>query len=172
MKVPVVQDIMTRKVFTLKQDLDIHDAIKELLRTKHSGAPVTGEGDLLVGVLSEKDCLRVFSEEAYEDQHMPIGKVGDFMRRDISSIGPHDDLFRVADIFFAKSFRRLPVVEEGRIIGIISRKDILAACIKLWQSIPGGKPWSDSKYLSDDLKAMLADKGHVDRSEVRVDSTE
>lgn len=155
-KVPTVRDFMVTALVTLRPELPIRQAIDILLKHRISGAPVVDAAGSLVGMLSEKDCLRVFANAAF--YNTDPGDVEDYMARDVRTIEPEADMFKAADIFLKNSFRRLPVVENGRLIGQISRRDVLNASRQLADTPPVPKPWTDAKYLTDEVKAALADK--------------
>ena len=119
-------DIMTRSVVTLLLTSDIYDAVRTLLKHKISGAPVVDKNQKLVGVLSEKDCLKVLVGAALEG--LPEGRVSDYMTRDVETIGPSSSLYEVVHRFISRPYRRLPVVDDtGRVIGLVSRRDALIA---------------------------------------------
>ena len=155
-QVPVARDFMATKLITLRPDMDIFAAIDELLKHHISGAPVVDAEQRLVGILSEKDCLRVVAGGAFH--RSAGGSVGDYMSREVQTVDPEADVFRVADIFLSRSFRRLPVLEDGRLIGQVSRRDVLEASRRILEGSPARKPWTDAKYLTDEIKAALADK--------------
>jgi CBS domain-containing protein len=163
--IPIVRNFMTHKVFTIKPEADVHDAIQQLLKKRISGAPVVDCYKNLVGILSEKDCLRMFVGGAYSKT--PGGLVSEFMTQNILTCTPEDDLFKVADLFFSRSFRRLPVVEDGQLVGLVSRCDVLKASIDIWKD--GGQGGGDSNYLSIELQAKLKDRHIVRHEDVRVD---
>ncbi len=123
MKDAVVRDFMTTLMATLRQDMGIYEAIKILLKNKTSGAWVLDENKMLLGVLSEKDCLRIFANKAFNQ--IPTGIVADYMSKSMKSLHPDDDLFKVAELFLKNPFRRLPVIEHGILIGQVSRYDVL-----------------------------------------------
>lgn len=154
--VPVVRDFMATKLVTLRPEMSIHDAIAVLLKHHISGAPVVDAGQRLVGILSEKDCLRVVASGAFHTS--AAGMVEEYMSREVQTVDPETDVFRVADMFLSRSFRRLPVVENGRLIGQVSRRDVLNASLRILVASPVAKPWTDAKYLTDEIKAALADK--------------
>ena len=119
-------DIMTRSVVTLSPDMDIYGALQRLLKKKISGAPVVDLDGHLVGVLSEKDCLKVLTGEALDG--LPEGKVSDYMTRSVQSITPTTSIYDIVDHFLQAHFRRLPVVDQaGRVVGQVSRRDVLKA---------------------------------------------
>ena len=121
-----VADIMARSEATLDPESDIYDALKRLLKSKLTGAPVVGADGMLLGMLTERDCLKVLVGGALEG--LPRGKVSDYMTAPAESITPSASLFDVAHIFLTRSFRKLPVVDrDGRVIGQVSRRDMLVA---------------------------------------------
>lgn len=150
-KVPLVEDFMTRDLITLNPDMDIYEAILKMMKHDVSGAPVV-EDDQLVGMLSEKDCMSLFAAAAYSN--LPRGTVAEYMIMHPETVGPKADLFMIAGIFMHRPYRRLPVVDRDQLIGIVSRPDVLRASLEFWQH-PEGRNWTDSKYLSPELKAML-----------------
>lgn len=155
-QIPLVKDFMTKALITLGPDTDIFAAIDILLKNRISGAPVVDARKRLIGILSEKDCLRVFASGAF---HQLVGGiVADYMSKNLTTVDPEDDLFKVAGLFFKNSFRRLPVLDDGVLVGQVSRRDVLQASRKIWaQSFPAS-PWSDSRYLTDEIKAALGEK--------------
>ena len=150
--IPTVSEFMTSHVVTLRADMEIYDGILKLMKHDRSGAPVVKADGTLEGVLSERDCLRLFASAAYNS--LPSGKVADYMVIDPETVSPEDDLFSVAQILMNRHFRRLPVVEANRLVGLVTRCDVLRASVEYWKH-PGGRQWTDSKYLTPELKAML-----------------
>ncbi len=154
MDVPAASDLMTRKTVTLSPEMSIQAAIALLLKNRISGAPVVDAEKKLVGVLSEKDCLRIFANGAYNI--LPGGVVDHYMSKEVFTIPENADLFTIADTFLKHPFRRLPVVDaEGRLIGQVSRRDVLTGSRDIWAKTPN-KPWTDAKYLTDQIKAALS----------------
>lgn len=152
-----VRDIMTKTPVTLKPDMTIEQAIDVLLKYKISGATVVDDQKQVIGVLSEKDCLRVFANGAFN--MLPGARVSEYMSREVMTISPDADLFTVAGLFISQPFRRLPVIENGQLIGQVSRRDVLAGSRKIWESPTIKKEWTDSKYLTDEIKAKLESRG-------------
>ena len=118
-----VREFMDTYVHTIHGDMDILAAVDFLLANRVTSAPVVNEAYELVGILSEKDCLRILSKGV--ECGRPHGVVADFMTRDVTSIPPTMDIYYVAGLFLNNFFRRLPVVEDGKLIGAITRFDIL-----------------------------------------------
>lgn len=123
---------MATQLLKLSPDDDIYDAIDALLRRKFSGAPVVDGKGALVGILSEKDCLRLLADASMHE--LPGGKVGDYMTRDVVTVLPETDIFSLAGYFLHRNFRRLPVVTaKGELVGQISRRDVLKGIQQMHQ---------------------------------------
>ena len=88
----------------------------ELLTNTSAIAPLTG-------FISEKDCLKLLSSRIFHGT--PSAHVSDYMTRDVTTIGPGTDIYTIAGIFLRNDFRRLPVVEDGRVLGQVSRRNVL-----------------------------------------------
>ena len=157
MKIPVVQEFMVTSLVTLRPDMPIYEAIEVLLRSRISGACVVDAEKNLLGILSEKDCLRIFAGGALHQ--LPNAMVADYMSKIVSTVGPDEDLFTVAGTFLKNTFRRIPVVEDGKLIGQVSRRDVLEGSRKIWgETLFAEKPWTDSKYIPEQVKAALETK--------------
>jgi len=116
---------MKRNLVTFKPETNVLAAIRILLEKKISGAPVVNESGWVVGVLSEYDCLKPNLQSSY---HNDVGTlVKDYMSKDVITIKSHQSLTEAAQLFIDKGLRRLPVVENKKLIGQISRRDILEA---------------------------------------------
>ncbi len=122
-KLPVVRDHMDKVVHTLDPDTEILEAVRFLLRHHVTGAPVVDEQDHLLGFFTEKECMKLVSTGVSGD--MPDGSVRDYMSTRIRTISPDMDIYYTAGLFLQESLRRFPVVEDGRLIGAITRFDIL-----------------------------------------------
>lgn len=120
-----VSDYMTTNLLTFKPDTDVMSAIGQLLKRGHSGAPVCDDSGILVGMLSEKDCLKVAVIANYEG--VSPGVVRDFMSPNVAALSPELTLLDAATRFLDAPYKRFPVVESGRLVGQISRSDILRA---------------------------------------------
>ncbi len=122
---PIVDDYMTRTLTQFLPEENIHAAAKTLLDQRISGAPVVDKSGQLVGVLSKKDCLQVVYNASYHKDWG--GRVDEYMSREVRTIDSGTDIVAVADLFVESNYRRFPVMENGRMIGQISRQDILRA---------------------------------------------
>ena len=132
---PSITKFMATKLITFSPETDIRDAIHTMLRRKISGAPVlNGKGDL-VGMLSEVDCLKILIRGPYADEPTDMGTVADFMSSNVTIIGADKTILDAAYQFVNSGLKRLPVVQNGKLIGQISRVDVLRAIEKVKPAI-------------------------------------
>ena len=124
-----IKEFMAKELITFQLDTPIEAAMESFLTNKISGAPVLDKQGKLVGVLSEKDCMRTLFEATYYNNLG--GFVNEYMSTDLKTINIHDTLSNVADQFMRSRFRRFPVVEGEKLVGQISRRDVLRAIVKL-----------------------------------------
>jgi predicted transcriptional regulator len=126
---PRVSEFMDKSFITLKPDMDVYKAIQILLDGKITGAAVVDDKENLIGILSEKDCLHTLVHGAYSS--LPSAKVSDYMTKTVVYIHPDLDVITVADKFLKSSYRRLLVVKEGKLVGQITRRDLLRVIQKI-----------------------------------------
>jgi predicted transcriptional regulator len=131
--VPTVDDYMARDLITVTPGDDIHTAVKLLLEERISGAPVLDPKGQLVGVLSKGDCLEVVYSTSYHQEWG--GCVADYMSKEVTTIASGTDIIKAADMFMNSTFRRFPILENGRLTGQISRADILRALEDHWADV-------------------------------------
>ena len=127
------RDVMSTWVFTLAPETDVYKAIDTLVAKHAPGAPVVDESNRLVGVLTEKDCLRVLTGSAYSN--LSGGHVRDYMSPAGVTVTPNMDLFSVAQIFLSTNSPSLPVLEGGKLVGTISRQDMLLGIQSLQRAV-------------------------------------
>ncbi len=121
--IPTVGSIMNRRVEAFSPDMAIAEAIRILLSRGYSGAPVVdGEGKP-IGIISEHDCVGVLAESLYED--WPTGTVRDHMTSDLVAVDVKQDVLSAARTFAQQKLRRLPVVQDGKLVGLVTRRDLL-----------------------------------------------
>ncbi|MBP0047753.1 CBS domain-containing protein [Marinobacterium sp. AK62] len=123
-----VQDYMATNLISFSPETGLFDAIRAFQEYGISGAPVVDSEGMLVGILSELDCLRAILTQTYHEEEMGSGgHVGQYMSCSVDTI-PHDaDLTQAARAFIDKGRRRLPVVHGSKLVGQISRRDVLRA---------------------------------------------
>lgn len=130
MTLPTVGDYMARDLITLTPDQEINSAMQLLLGSKVSGAPVLDKAGQLIGILTKKDCLRAALDASYyRDWGKPVSA---YMVREVQTLDPSMDIFAACQIFLASTFRRFPVIEDDRLVGQMSRTDILRAMADNW----------------------------------------
>ena len=137
-------DIMTRRLVTLDPEMDVFAAIDLIAKNKISGAPVIDKNGLLLGMFTEKSCLEVLIDAAYEG--LPTNQVGAFMDEPADTIAEDTEMLRIAQIFLNKKTRRLPVLKDGKLVGQVSRRDVIGAARKIFKSSKGRQ--SSLLYLS------------------------
>ncbi|HEX5168104.1 MAG TPA: CBS domain-containing protein [Cyclobacteriaceae bacterium] len=115
------------RMITFRTDQSIQEAIAIILEKKISGAPVLNEQRQLVGNLSEKDCLRIIVDQAYHNLPVEGKKVSDYMSTKVLTFSPATNVVEAAIEFLNSPIRRYAVVDNGTLIGEISRREILRA---------------------------------------------
>lgn len=128
----LVSDYMTTKLVTFTPDQAIHEVIATLTKHKISGGPVVNEKKELIGIISETDCIKHIAESKY--YNMPMDRnhtVEKNMATEVETIDKNTNIFDAAERFINSKRRRFPIVENGKLIGQISQKDILKAALKM-----------------------------------------
>jgi CBS domain-containing protein len=130
--VPTVGEIMTRSLVTLSPEMTAAAAAEVLLAREISGAPVVDEDGALLGVVSEYDCLRAVASSEYQmDAYDAVETVATLMVTECHTVEPGLDLFGLAHQFVRLRVRRFPVLDDGRLVGQVSRRDALRAALQL-----------------------------------------
>lgn len=119
-----IKDVMTKKVITVTGNISIEQVCDILVKNKLSGVPVIDKNRKLVGYVSEKDIITSLSKKA------KCKKTGDVMNKNVFSIKEDTTIDRVSRIFAEKEYRRLPVVKSGKLVGIVSRKDVMSHLVE------------------------------------------
>ncbi len=120
-----VAEYMKRELVTLRPDTEIMRALAMFVDYDVSGAPVTDRSGRLCGMLTEADFMRVALHGAYHGE--PGGRVEEYMSTEVESVSPGDSIVALAERFLHSRYRRFPVVDGGRLVGIIARRDVLRA---------------------------------------------
>jgi CBS domain-containing protein len=114
-------------IVTFKPDQPIQDVIATIINKKISGAPVLDDQQRLVGMISEKDCLRLIVDQAYHNMPAETRKVSDYMTVKVQTLSPKTNIVEAAMEFLKSPIRRIPIVENSMLIGQVSRRHILKA---------------------------------------------
>ncbi len=121
-----VEDYMTTQLVTFKPETELFAAISVFSESNISGAPVVSDRGELVGMLSEVDCLKAILQHTYHEEEKG-GCVGDFMTTTVDTVAHDADIIALSELIIAGRRRRMPVLREGKLVGQISRKDVLRA---------------------------------------------
>ncbi len=120
---------MSDHLMTFLPEMRVLDAIHLLVEKQISGAPVVDTHGNLVGILTERDCIAEALNSRYHGQSAALVK--EFMSRDIETVEADTSLVDIAQRFVDSKYRRYPVMDNNRLVGLISRRDILKAVLKL-----------------------------------------
>lgn len=123
------RDFMTDKLVTFTPDTNIMDAVATLVQHRISGAPVVDRHGYPVGLLTERDCLEVALHASYHGDMG--GKVGDFMTSGVRTTDADASIVDLAQRFLDAPYKRYPVMDHNRLVGVISRRDILRALLSI-----------------------------------------
>ena len=125
MKTTKAADIMTTNVITAKKNMVLTDVIALLLRWHISAMPVVDDNDRMVGIISEIDLVNLTFDGNAADT-----TVEEVMVTDIVSFGPDTQLAELVQSFSKKHLRRVPIIDKGKVVGIVSRRDILREMLR------------------------------------------
>lgn len=128
-----IKSIMTTNVITVKPETPIIEAIRLLTEHKISGMPVVDDEMHVKGILSEKDVLEILIRRDVQFQET----VGDYMTRKVISYSEDESAIAVCKFFLKSHFRRVPIVKDGKLIGIVSRRDLIALIVDAKNTIAG-----------------------------------
>lgn len=116
------RSIMTENLVTIRPEASIQEAIETLIKQGISGLPVVDAGGKLIGIVTEFALLAI----AY-DHKVREDTIAQHMTTDLFTVGPNDPINKVADLCLIHRVRRVPVAENGQLLGLISRRDVLKA---------------------------------------------
>ncbi len=127
----LARDFMVVKHPTLSPDMPLLKAVDLFLKTGVTGAPVVDQYDRLLGILTEKDCIKLLAKRSYYHEE-PDRTVADEMATGIRTVDAETDLQKIVDLFLGSPFRQLPVVDaDNRLVGMISRRDVVKIIQKM-----------------------------------------
>ena len=124
-----VKSFMRTEVPFLTPDTPIRRAAALLVDSRAAAAPVVDDDNRMAGLLTQKDCFRSALHASYYREWK--GNVGEHMTREVITVEPDDELIRVAELFLSHPHRVFPVHDEGQVLGLIHRSDVLAELIQL-----------------------------------------
>ena len=115
-----IREIMSREVLAVRPETSVEATIEFLTEHHMGGAPVMNDQGQLVGIVSELALIDVVFDPAV--RNFPVST---YMTTDVSNVDPEEPLNRAAQLFALYDFRRLPVVEKGKLVGILTRRDLM-----------------------------------------------
>ncbi len=113
--------VMSKTVTTVDEYAKIIDVIRLLVERNVTGLPVVDDGGRLLGMVTEKDILMML----LYDPAVKGKTVADLMTTELVYFDEDEDIMKVFEILVKRNFRRVPILSEGRLVGIISRRDII-----------------------------------------------
>jgi CBS domain-containing protein len=126
-----VSDYMTTDLITFTPDQSIEVVMQSLIKHRISGGPVVNEKNELIGIISEGDCIKQISESRYDNMPMQDQTIEKHMASNVETIDGSMNIFDAATKFLEAKRRRFPIVENGKLVGQISQKDVLKAAMSL-----------------------------------------
>lgn len=119
------KDQMSTNLICVKVDTPVYDIVKLLVNENITGVPVVDDDMHLLGVVSEKDLLCL----VYEDEGAPKS-VEDVMTKNVTTFDVNDSIVDICECLIQNNFRRVPIMSDGKLAGLISRRDIMRFIIK------------------------------------------
>lgn len=126
-----VSDYMTTNLITFTPDQTIESVMQSLIKYRISGGPVVNSKNELIGIISEGDCIKQISESRYYNMPMQDKTIEKHMALNVETIDGNMNIFDAANKFLEAKRRRFPILENGKLVGQISQKDVLKAAMKL-----------------------------------------
>ena len=124
------KDIMTTQVICIHKDTPVFEAIKLMIENNITGIPVIEDDNTLIGIISEQDVLRLYNTYEKEKDR----KVNDFMTQPAIHFDQNEYVIDICHCLMDNSIRRVPVTSNGKVVGVISRTDILKNILNSWNS--------------------------------------
>jgi len=114
------KNIMQADLITVKKDCSIYDAVKIMVQDKISALPVVDDNMTLAGIITEKDVMELL----YNFENSKC-KVSDFMTKDPFTFDVNTSLLNICDCLINSKFRWVPIVSGKKLVGIISRRNVI-----------------------------------------------
>jgi CBS domain-containing protein len=130
---PIVSDFMDKSFATVQPNTPMHQAMQLLIRKKLTGVLVVDAEKALLGVLSETDCLKILLRHGFDP--VPDDVVGSYMHPVSQTVESRLDIIRAAQIFMENPSRRLAVVDDQKLVGQITRRDIVKKMDKYFKGV-------------------------------------
>jgi len=127
----LVKDYMSKDVITFKKSDSIFEAKRVMVEKKISGAPIVNKSGKLIGIISESDLMKQIVDSKYYNMPMTKTTISKYMTKNVDYISPNETIFDAAEKFLSLKRKRFPVMEAKKILGIISRVDIISAALSI-----------------------------------------
>ncbi|WNO11010.1 CBS domain-containing protein [Teredinibacter sp. KSP-S5-2] len=125
----LIKDFMDSNPHAIHQDTSISEAVKMLVTQQITGAPVIDDNKHLVGFVSEQDCIKEMLNDAFYHNESP--SVKNVMSTNVKTVTPGTSLLHVAETMAKSPPKNYPVVEESKLVGVISRRLVLKALCEI-----------------------------------------
>ncbi|MHC4488657.1 MAG: CBS domain-containing protein [Planctomycetota bacterium] len=125
-----IKEIMTKEVISVRKNTPVSEVVELLGKNDITGVPVVEDDMTLVGIVTEKDVLRLF----HADEELNNETVNSIMTQPAVFFDENEALPDVCDYLMNYSVRRVPVTSNGKVVGIISRTDLIKYIIRQWQA--------------------------------------
>lgn len=126
-----IRDCMSKNMILFRKNQSVIEVVEKLIKHRISGGPVVDDNNFVIGVISEGDCIKQISESRYYNMPMEDTTIEKYMSKEVDTISPEVNLFDAAHRFLVSKRRRFPVVENKKIVGVVSQKDILRTALYL-----------------------------------------
>jgi len=124
----LVSDFMDNDPHAILASTSIKDAVTMMLRENVIGIPIVDEKKQLIGYLSEQDCIKDMLNDAFYSEEP--GAVANVMQTEVVSVSPTTSIVEIAQTIMTNRPKNYPVVENGKLVGLISRSDVLRALLE------------------------------------------
>ncbi|HEU0195979.1 MAG TPA: CBS domain-containing protein [Nevskiaceae bacterium] len=125
-----VRDYMSSKLITCHPDMDVMLAVNLMVKNHITAVPVVDDNGALVGILSERDVITIASVATADGS--AAGPVSQFMNPKVETVEPDTNLMHLLSLFERSTCRRYPVMTSGKLVGIVSRSDVVRAINDLY----------------------------------------
>lgn len=123
----LVADYMNHQPYVVKENDNVREAVELLLKKNIIGVPVVDQNQKLVGYLSEQDCIEEMLNDAFHCEE--LGSVKKVMQSNVLSVTPQTTIVELAQTIIKNRPKNYPVIDDGKLVGLISRTDVLKALI-------------------------------------------
>ena len=123
----LVRDYMQQNPVTFDRNTNLLQVVDKLLAAKETGAPVINERREVIGFISEQDCIKEILQGAFYCEDPPV--VATVMSTQVISFAPDNSIVEIAQTMITQKPKNYPVISEGKLVGMINRRDVLAALL-------------------------------------------